>query len=338
MTRARSQTIGTLGRAPARTSKPIDPLPPPPPVPDRGWLRRWLRGALLENTGLKFLSLVLAVTVFLLVNTDKQREITVRVGVYYDYPTDKVIDSPVLDEVRVTLRGRSRRLRDFDERQLDRIRLDLRNAPTGDIAIGKDLVTSVPPGLEVVSISPPAIRVAFVRRVDKVVEILPTIHGRAMYGYVLDEFKAAPATVTISGGERSLANVTAIRTTEVDVEGKYEPFEAVVGLIAPDGVTIERSQPVNVAVRFKVELVTRTLGAVPVFVGEGPERAKWLVTPPSVDITLTGPLLDVEDARRNLVARAVPDPRNREVKVVVDRVKEGVGVRIAPERVVVSPK
>jgi hypothetical protein len=157
--RTRSETIGSLGRSPARQSKGPENAPPPlrgpeePPAPERGLVARWLRGAFLDNTGLKFLSLVLAVTVFLLINTDKDREITVRVGVKYDLPADKVLVSEQLEEVKVTIKGAWRRLRQFDERELGRIELDLRSSPTGDIAITPDMIGNLPPGLEVLSIS-----------------------------------------------------------------------------------------------------------------------------------------------------------------------------------------
>ena len=79
--RQRSETIGSLGprarRAPSRRARHSPPPPPVEPPPERGAIRRWLHGALFDNLGLKFLSMVLAVTVFLLVNTDKDREITV---------------------------------------------------------------------------------------------------------------------------------------------------------------------------------------------------------------------------------------------------------------------
>src|SRR5262249_46258741 len=60
-----------------------------PPV-DTSPVRRWIRGALFDNLGLKFLSMVLAITVFLLVNTGKDRQISARVGVSYMLPDDKV--------------------------------------------------------------------------------------------------------------------------------------------------------------------------------------------------------------------------------------------------------
>ena len=71
--RKRSETIGKLGRAPARlgTSQPhrqrAPTHGPPPEHTDRGALRKWLHSALLDNLALKALSIILAITVFLLV-------------------------------------------------------------------------------------------------------------------------------------------------------------------------------------------------------------------------------------------------------------------------------
>ena len=53
--------------------------------PQRGAIASWFRGALLDNIGLKFLSMVLAATLFLLVNTDKDREISL------DHKTDPFV-------------------------------------------------------------------------------------------------------------------------------------------------------------------------------------------------------------------------------------------------------
>src|SRR5262245_14540089 len=127
-----------MGRLSGRVSGKFPPYiapPTPPPQPeDRGkWLRFHLRQAFLGNLGLKFLSLVLALTVFLLFNTDREREISARVGVSYTLPGDRVLVSERLTEVRVGLRGPWRKLRRFDERSIDRIDIDLRNAKDGEV-------------------------------------------------------------------------------------------------------------------------------------------------------------------------------------------------------------
>jgi YbbR domain-containing protein len=344
--RSRSQTIGSLGRTPARHSKQPENTPPSskgpddPPPPERSLLARWIHGALFENMGLKFLSLVLAVTVFLLVNTDKDREITVRVGVRYEVPADKVLVSEPLEEVKVTLKGALRRLRQFDERELGRIELDLRGSTTGDIEITPDMIGSLPPGLEVLSINPRTVRVAFDRRMEKLVEVAPAVGGRPQHGYVVAEVKASPPTVKVRGGERLLGALTSIRTAEVSLEGRTDAFEQLAELVAPDGVTIDPTQRITVQVRIVEELVTKKVPNLPVAIRGDADPLKWTIAPGQVEVTLTGAVLAVEKAREALqpvVKLTASDNKARDVDIVVDGLPPGVGVRISPERVHVTP-
>lgn len=343
MTRPRSQTIGPLGRSPARASRQMPVVTPSagPPPPERGLVRRWLHGALFENVGLKFLSMVLAVTVFLLVNTDKEREITVRVGVKYEYPGDKVLVSEQLDEVRVTIKGEWRRLRAFDERELGRIRLDLTNAPTGEVAITTDMIANLPPGLTVTSVSPRSVRVAFDKVAEKSLDVIAVTTGRPQHGYVVAEIKPVPATVKARGGERLLGALSSIRTSEVSLEGRTESFEALTELQSPAGVTVDPTLRVAVHVRIDEELVTRKTPDLAVSVrGDGVDPARWKITPGQVDVTLTGALLAVEKARTTItpiVKLTNVDKGTREATVLLEGLPPGVGVRISPERVQVVP-
>jgi YbbR domain-containing protein len=337
MTRPRSQTIGSIGRTPARTSKQL-PAVQPPPEPERGVLRRWIHGALFDNLLLKFLSMVLAVTVFLLVNTDKDNDITVRASLKYDYPADKVLVSEEVQEVRVTIKGPWRRLKEFDERQLGEIRLDLANAPTGEVPLTPDLVKNLPPGLTVTEISPSRVRVAFDRRVEKIVEVVPITTGRALHGYILAEVKSMPATVTVRGGERLLAAISTIRTSDVSVEGRTEPFETLAELAPAEGVWVDPTQRVTVSVRIDEELVTRkTPGLTITAKGDGIDTTKWTISPPTVDVTLTGALLAVEKARSTMAPTVKLTPATREAQVSIEGLPPGVGVKVSPERVKVTP-
>ncbi len=349
--RNRSQTIGTLGRSPARQTgstnasqnatksgrMPAATPPGGPLPPERGLLRRWIHGALFENVGLKFLSVVLAVTVFLLINTDKDREITVRVGVKYDVPADKVLVSEQLDEVRVTLKGPWRRLSRFDERELNRINLDLRSAPSGDVPITSDMLPNLPPGLTVTSITPRSVRVTFDKRVEKLVEVIPVVSGRPLHGYVVAELKAVPPTVKVRGGERLLAALTAIRTHDVSIDGKTDTFEQLTELAPPDGVTLDPTQHIGVIVRIEEELVTRKVPDLVVTArGEGVDLTRWAITPDRIEVTLTGTLLAVEKAKdhmRPTVKLVAGEARTREAEVTIVGLPPGVGVRISPERV-----
>ncbi len=338
--RSRSQTIGTLGRVPARaiTPLPIIPTPPPPERGARGAIRGWLRGAMLDNVGLKFLSMVLAVTVFLLVNTDKDREITARVGVSYTLPEDKVLVSERLDEVRVTIKGAWRRLRKFDEREVDRLNLDLRHASSGEITISADMI-HLPSGLAVASVNPRSVRIAFDKRIEKVVEVTPAITGRPQHGYVVAEVKPAPATVKLHGAEGTLVALSAIRTREISLEGRTDSFTAETEIVPPEGVEVAGNAEVAVQIHVDEELVTRKLPGLTVVASGDGDVSRWKITPPQVDVSLTGALLAVEKARSQLVpvVKLTPDPKAREAEVTIDGLPPGIGVKISPERVKLAP-
>jgi len=253
-------------------------------------------------------------------------------------PEDKVLVSERLDEVRVTLKGSWRRLRKFDEREVDRINLDLRHTSSGEIAITPDMV-HLPSGVAVASINPRSVHVAFDKRVDKVVEVTPAITGRPQHGYVVAEVKPVPATIKLRGGEGTLAALTAIRTREISLEGRTENFAAETEIVPPDGVDVAGNAEVTVQIRVDEELVTRKLpGLTVVLSGEG-DAARWRVVPAQVDVTLTGALLAVEKARGSLVPviKPNPDPKAREVAVTIDGLPPGIGVKVSPEHVRLVP-
>lgn len=384
--RPRHQTIGDLGRAPARTpsgrvavdrasgrdarkpatpstppttpprarppSEKPAPAPPPPPAgppkldldqgPERGAIARWLHGALFENVGLKFLSLVLAVTVFLLVNTDRDREISARVGVAYTLPDDKVLISERVEDVHVTIKGPWRKLRGFDERELDRVNIDLRHSTGGEVAITPDMI-HVPAGMTVTNITPRFMRVTFDKRVDKLVEVTPALVGRPQHGYVVAEAKVEPPTVRVRGAETMLHALGSVRTRELSLDGRSESFQLDTELVAPDGVELPASDTgklVTLKVRLEEELVTRKLPGVAVMAraasADTLDTARVKLVPSQVDVTLTGSLLDVEKAKGAIVpvVRVTPaDTRARDAEVAIEGLPAGIGVKVSPERV-----
>jgi YbbR domain-containing protein len=351
--RSRSETIGHLGRSSARK---MDPQPPVQqskkedrsqraerkrdPVllttPKRS-IRTFVLESLLDNLGLKILSAILAITVFLLINTDREREIPARVGVSYSLPDDRILVSPRLEEVRVTIRGPWRRLRRFDERELERINIDLRTATTGDIAITKEMVT-VPSGLEVRSVSPQSVRVVFDKRVEKTVEVSAVIVGQPSHGYVVSATGVQPASLLVRGPEGAIRALTQIRTQELQLQSLTSNIAQQVEVVVPDGVEVVGSPQVAVRVQIDEQLVTQRLGSLAVaVVGDGFDIRRVRLSNAKTDIVLTGPLLDVEKARATIAARvklsATDIGKTFERDISVDGVPAGVGVKLVPSKI-----
>jgi YbbR domain-containing protein len=332
-------TLTSLGRSPARTGAKPPAVPPPEPS-TRARIRRWVHGALFDNIGLKFLSVVLAITVFLLVNSDRDREISARVGVSYGtVPEDKVLISPRQEEVYVTIKGPWRRLRKFDERKIDRIDLDLSRAQSGEVAITHDMV-HLPTGLSVANITPSSVRVVFERKVEHVDKKIdpPPIAGHPLHGYRITDVTVQPPTIQVRGGESAVAAVSALRTREINVNRRSESFSVETELVLPDGIEVDGPTHVMVRVGLEEELVKRTLPGVTVMPrGDNVDPGKWSITPAQVDITLTGTLLAVEKAQAALVPSVKVSPNAREAQVVVEGLPPLTGVKVSPERVKVAP-
>jgi YbbR domain-containing protein len=336
--RPRTTTIGLLGRAPARAGKdPLLPSAPPPSEP--GGLRRWLRGVLLDNLALKFLSLVLAVTVFLMVNTERDRVITERVALSYAMPgPDKVLVGKRVDEVRVTLKGSPQRLRKISK--LDPINLDLQSAPSGDVPITPDMI-SLPGGLEVVDITPRTVEVKWDERGVKKVEVSPVVGEHPgehpQHGYVVSDVKIVPAMVEVRGAKGTLATLPSVQTTAIPVAGRAASFTIEASLVPQAGLELDTSNKVMAHVTIDEELVSHKLPTIPISV-RGSDGTKWQVSPPEVDITLTGALLAIEKAKVMAFVKLAPgEVKAREVDVSVEGVPPGLGIRLSPERVRIDP-
>jgi YbbR domain-containing protein len=190
-------------------------------------LRRFLRRWFFENAALKLVSLVLAVTLFILVSGEKVTERSVRVGVAYIRPSERVLVSEVPDSVEVWLRGSWTRIKRLDPGDVPAIVIDLTKRSDGDVTID-DSDIRVPAGLTVVSIRPSKLTVQFEH--VKQVPVIPELVGAIAEGYVVERVAADPAAIGVRGTQRLLATLADVRTLPVSLAGKRASFQTEVAL------------------------------------------------------------------------------------------------------------
>lgn len=306
--------------------------------PPRG-VQAWIRGALFDHLPVKALALVLTLTVFLLVGSDEDREISARLGVSYVLPPGKVLVSERIDEVKVTIKGPWRRIRRFDEREIDRITLDLSRVVAGEVAISPEAVR-LPAGLELTSISPRAVRVAFENRVDKLVDVVPALVGKPVHGFTIaaEGARSEPPRVTVRGAEGVIAALQQVRTQEIALADRKASLVAEVALLPPDGVDVDWKGPVRVSVPIVEQLVTTTVTDVAVTLVGEPDGGRWRADPAEVTVELTGGVLAVERAiAAGVQVRAVITPevagKGGTVRLVTGDLPPGVGVALRPPEV-----
>ncbi|HYU14966.1 MAG TPA: CdaR family protein, partial [Candidatus Acidoferrum sp.] len=193
--------------------------PPPDPASDRfrplsAALLGWLRSAFLDNVLLKALSLILAVTVFILVHGDDQAVAGGTVFVNYKLPKDRVLVSERVDQVRITVKGSPRRIKRFHREEVEPINIDLNNMTKGEIFFQPDMI-ELPEGLELVSITPASLRVQFEDRAVKEVPVVVDTAGSPGRGFKVESMTARPGRVRISGAASLVAETRSVRTAEL---------------------------------------------------------------------------------------------------------------------------
>jgi YbbR domain-containing protein len=302
----------------------------------------WLRGAFLDNAAIKFVSLVLAVTIFILVNTGQDVDIGVTVPVRYTMPRDRVLVSERIDQVRLSIRGSWRRTKRFDEREIEPIHIDLTARGDGLLLFQEDMVR-LPHGLELLSIAPQSTPLRFEPLVSRSVPIVVRTVGEPAPGNHVAETRPAQETVTIRGAESAVARVDRVQTIEVAVDGRSDSFTTTAQLVAPPDVElVDRLTPVKVTI--VPDEFERALDAVPVAVrpvfGTGDLGERFTVTPATVRVTLHGTEPKIEAALAQGVDAYVKvspdDPAGRPVEVLVRAV--GVGHQVDPPTVQLARK
>lgn len=315
----------------------------------------FLRGAFLENLGLKFVALVLALTVFILVHSDEDAVAGAYVNISYMMPENRVLVSDRLDQVRITVKGSWRRVKRFDENALDPIRIDLRKFRSGDLIFRSDMFR-VPPGLTIESIDPTTMELQFEPRAEKRVPVVAKTSGEPARGYGVAELVARVIpcdsecdTVLIEGAERAIAQTTQVETEDVSLVGRSGSFTADVGVVPPRPFVKVVGEPtVRVDVQLVEELTTRELGSIPVAVRAGSGVAgvdvkRFATEPLAVDVVLRGAKLAVEQVVPNEVEAYVEvyaddavTQRTRRAAVVIEGVPQGVAIELNPRDVQLS--
>ncbi len=136
-------------------------------------------------------------------------------------------------------------------------------------------------------------------------------------------------------------STTSVRTREISLDSRTETFATAAQLVPPDGIEVVGGDTVQVHIQIDEELVTRKLPGVAVNVkGDGVDPTKWSISPRQVDVVLTGALLAVEktkDAMSPVVKITAGEGKTRDAEVTIEGLPPGVGVRISPERVKITP-
>lgn len=256
----------------------------------------FLKRALLENVTLKLAALALALVLFAVVRSNRDALTAVYMKVVYIYPTDRVLVTEPVPELRVTVRGslnRVGRLADHDD--FGAVRVDLRHAEDEEeLRFDEDLV-KLPPGLRVETISPSSVSLRFEPRVEKVVPVQPVLEGEPASGYRVIRSAVEPRTVRVSGAKSVVEGIVRATTQPLRISDAKENVRGQVALApAPshaewrDATLDAPAAPENLSIEVAPAIAEKRLARVPVQV-VGARRLDAHPDPTTAEVVLRGP-------------------------------------------------
>jgi YbbR domain-containing protein len=300
--------------------------------------------AFTDDLPLKIVSLVIAVTLFVIVRSDKDAATAAYVKVIYTLPQDKVLVSDPPGEVRVGVRGPWTRLQRFDERAVEPIRVDLKEAGEGTFHFDESMV-KLPVGLRVASITPSEVKLEFDKREVREVPIQPILEGQPAEGFRVVKVTAQPTNVHVEGAKSAVEALTRVQTRPLQVTAAHAPVLGEVLLETPPAHTrYLDAQQVVVHAEIQPAIVERTFDALPIKV-LGLTRLEGSVEPATARLILRGPsdlVLGVKlDAVNLSIDGALLDsrPPGKVLRnVTVQGLPQGVAAEVQPDAVMMQTR
>jgi YbbR domain-containing protein len=204
----------------------------------------------VKNIGLKIVSLLLAIGLWLVVARDPITEVEMKVPLeFHNLPDGLEIDSASFTEAQIRVRGPERAIHRLEASDV-RAEIDLASVHPGERTF--DLTgrqVHVPQDLEVVQIIPGQFHLSFDNRETRVVEVRPRVTGNFASGMRMAKVTSDPPTITITGPRRRVDAVEDAITDPVDASGTMTQATFVTQGYVPDPlIQVVHPSPIRVTV------------------------------------------------------------------------------------------
>lgn len=207
-----------------------------------------------QDLGVKTAFLLLAIFVWFFFAGEKESLISFTTPIEFrNFPRNYELLSISADRAEIQISGSRRLLLQLKPDQIG-LSLDM-----GDIKTGKNTFSltrknfSMPPGLDVMKISPNELTIAMEEKKNKSVPVLPQWRGELPAGKKLLSHKVLPESIVVTGTPSALKKITAIKTSPIDLSGiaGTETVEADV-IISGTSVRYSPDSPKKVRVTLEI--------------------------------------------------------------------------------------
>ena len=212
--------------------------------------RSFFQRTFVHNVGLKAVSLLLAIGLWLVVARDPIAEVEMKVPIeFHNLPDNLEIDSASFTEAQIRVRGPGRVIHRLQVADVH-AEIDLAGVRPGERTF--DLTgrqVHVPQDVEVVQMIPGQFHLSFDNRATRVVEVRPRVTGNFASGMRVAQVIADPPIIVITGPRRRVDAVEAAVTDPVDVTGAMTRATFVTQAYVPDPlIQVVHPTPIRVTV------------------------------------------------------------------------------------------
>jgi len=216
-----------------------------------------LRSILVENWGIKLVSIGLSLILWFYVTSKGKTEMTLAVPLELrNIPQNMAVVGSVASSLEVRVQGQERVLRDITTGKKVVGILDLSMTKEGEnvVPLSPDDI-SRPPDIVVTHMSLSEVKVRLEPLIRKTFRLKPIIYGTPASGYGLKNIVVTPPKITVEGPSSVVKMLDRLQTMPIDVQGAAESM-SVEPKIDYQGQSVKLIEK-DVAVRIIIERVNR---------------------------------------------------------------------------------
>ncbi len=197
---------------------------------------RFLRNAFFRNWGLKIFSFLLAFVLWLTIIPQEKEYSEKTVAILLEIsnvPRDLELVERPTTPIDVTVRAPLRLLSQISSSNVTaKLNLERGNTYQEEYPLNNSMVT-VPPGAEVVRISPNKVTIKLERTKQQLMDVVPSLIGKLREGYRIEKIDVNPSRVEVKGPESQIKAKDKVRTSPVDISNLTQTAELEADLILP---------------------------------------------------------------------------------------------------------
>jgi YbbR domain-containing protein len=182
------------------------------------------RKLILDNWGIKLLSMALSLTLWFFVTSKGKTEMTLTIPIELrDTPQDMAVIGDVTGSMEVRVQGQERALRDITIGKKVVCIADLSMAKVGEntVRVSPDDIRR-PSGVTVSHMSLSEIKVKLEPLLRKTFRLKPVLHGSPAIGFHVAKISVSPSRITLEAPTGVMQTLDSLQTMPIDIEGVHE--------------------------------------------------------------------------------------------------------------------